>query len=191
MTSPKHGGVTRWISDKFESIKFLSEQMPTVASFIKSELEGLRAPQSVHDLAEIFAKHPLNDLMKAAKDFLNECMPLRIAQENFSDMHDQPMAALVYPTLRQLVDSSEPKVVESVNKHVKRVASEYDVKIWAGIMWFSPEWIVLSARPRGKEPLSIQRANDLLGTGTPTFLILLERSGTHIRLAKITSGLVV
>ena len=63
VTSPKLGGVTRWISDKFESIKFLSEQMPTVASFIKSELEGLRAPQSVHDLAEIFAKHPLNDLI--------------------------------------------------------------------------------------------------------------------------------
>ena len=36
-------------------------------------------------------------------------------------------------------------------------------------MWFSPEWIVLHARPRGKEPLSIQRANDLLGTGTPIF----------------------
>ena len=54
VTSPKLGGVTRWLADKFESMRFLADQLPTVPSFIKSELETLRAPQSVHHLADLF-----------------------------------------------------------------------------------------------------------------------------------------
>ena len=74
---------------------------------VKSELESLRVPQSVHELTNILENNSITELIQCAKEFLQECALLRVAQEKFSAMHDRSMAALVYPTLQQLIESSE------------------------------------------------------------------------------------
>ena len=37
--SPKLGGVTRWIADKFQSILFLSTELPAIREFVKQEVK--------------------------------------------------------------------------------------------------------------------------------------------------------
>ena len=107
--------------------------------------------------------------MWSVKDYPKDCIPLRIAQEKCSDMQDRPMATLVHPTLRQLVESAEhaPRhFLESIHWHVRRVRSNHEMKVWVAVMCFSLEWIVVSARARKKASISVERVNDLLKLAT-------------------------
>ena len=101
---------------------------------------------------------------------------LHKALSQLSDMCDRAMATLVYPMCVRLLDySAEPsapsKLTRSIARHVARLSDTHFMKFWGNVMWFSPEWITLVARPSGKAPISADRANDLFQSGYPMFSI--------------------
>ena len=154
--SPKLGGVTRWIADKFQSILFLSTELPAIREFVKQEVkrQGVRCSASLIALGDLLSKNDIKPMMEAAVTFLKHLKPLHDLLDMYSDPKSVPLACGVWSSLEKIRAWAErktefPGFKISFDHHMKRVKEHHNMLFWDCVRWLNPDEI----RFRGDEPI--------------------------------------
>ena len=137
--TPKLGGVTRWVLDKFVSISFLVKEMRTVMEYLHRELENERVSKSVAECARLIRVHGHEELQEEGKLFLSECKELHTALRRFSDSKRVPTATRVFPMFERLRETAASPnapsgLSDAIERNWSRLERNHDMKIWQDVM---------------------------------------------------------
>ena len=147
--SPKLGGVTRWVRDKFLSIKFLMTEMGSIREFVRQEIirQKTKASASLMLLGDLLANNDIQLIMQEAARFLEELKPLHVLLDLYSDPKCVPLACGVWDSLEKIrvwaesKASTIPKAKEAYDKHMARVKERHNMLFWECVRWLNPNVI--------------------------------------------------
>ena len=184
--APRLGGDTRWCTDHVESVLYIAGQLPSIAAYVKSEIDAGRPSDSVLILSKIITEEGIEALIKEAQFFLNELHPLHKALKQVSDVQNVSISLLPYQIMQRLEcecqrESCPPKLGESFQKHLRRLHQKSFMSFWEGAMSFSPLHIFVNReRTSGCGVLTVDEANDLFHSGESLFRISAEEWSDYI-----------
>ena len=173
-TTPKLGGVTRWIADKFTWVEYISTELPTIAKFVTHIVSKPTPipPASICSCYDIL-KVPgaVDAIMSEGKAFLKRLEPLRTSPNLFSDENNVAIATCVESTLSMLRKEgpSNPPLAAALQHHESRLNKNHATPFWKDVRWLSPTFIIWTTRTQNYAPITCARANDLLKNNAPMF----------------------